>query len=74
MIILCIHKERKCGNVPNYMKSLIMHNTLQQSRSHVALFSIKFPTTKSGKTIPTLLCCSDIHSLAIIVSIYDLSH
>jgi len=72
MIMFCMHNESKCGNNPNEMISLTMHNKLQRSMLRVTFFSIKILTSKFVITIPTFLFCSAIHSVAIIVSVCDL--
>jgi len=74
--LLCFISIRKVSvaTIPNCTNSLTMHNKLQLSILHAALFSIKLLPYSSVIYIPSLLFCSDIHSLAIIVSICDISH
>ena len=69
-----IYIEIKCGNNMNYMNSLIIASKLQCSVLDVTLFSIQLLSYSSVITIPTILFCSDILSVAIIVSVCDLSN
>jgi len=58
MIMIYNHNESKCGNNPNYMNSLTMHNKLHQSMLYVTLFSIKFLTSKFDNNHPnTFVLC-----------------